>query len=210
MLSAYRSDIGAGVSTARDEWGQDQIYVVIETALQTRSGQQQAGALGFLTRLPGLVNGTTSINGTPVPLSDGQYIVPVIKNTARPDGDVLHQVHYGQTLWSLAIPYGTTIEQLQRWNNLGADTILYEKQLLLVQKGATQPVVIPTQTATIVLAKASFLIPSPTSSRADNPTSSAAPGVVRSSPIVVILIISVSLLIAGASVVLRVNKASGS
>ncbi len=32
----------AGVSMMRDEWGQDQIYVVIETALQTRGGQPQS------------------------------------------------------------------------------------------------------------------------------------------------------------------------
>jgi hypothetical protein len=40
MLSEFRNDIGAGVPMMRDEWGQDQIYVVIETALQTRSRQQ--------------------------------------------------------------------------------------------------------------------------------------------------------------------------
>ncbi len=101
MLSEFRSDIGAGVSMSRDEWGQDQIYVVIETALQTRSGQQQAGARDFLTHLPAIISGTTSINGTPVPLSVGQYIIPVIQSTARPDGDVFHQVQYGQTLWSI-------------------------------------------------------------------------------------------------------------
>lgn len=88
----------AGVSMMRDEWGQDQIYVVIETALQTRSGQQQSGARDFLTHLPSIINGTTSINGIPVPLSKGQCIIPVIKNTARPDGDVLHEVQYGQSL----------------------------------------------------------------------------------------------------------------
>jgi uncharacterized protein YkwD len=48
MLSEFRSDIGAGVSMMRDEWGQDQIYVVIETALQTRSGQQQSWARDFI------------------------------------------------------------------------------------------------------------------------------------------------------------------
>jgi uncharacterized protein YkwD len=98
MLSEFRSDIGAGVSMSSDEWGQDQIYVVIETALQTRSGQQQSGARDFLTRLPSIINGTTSINGTPVPLSESQYIIPVIRNTARHDGDVVHEVQYGQSL----------------------------------------------------------------------------------------------------------------
>jgi LysM repeat protein len=137
MLSEFRSDIGAGVAMSRDEWGQDQIYVVVETALQTRSGQQQSGARGFLTRLPSIINGTTSINGTQVPLAQGQYMIPVIRNTARPDGDVVHQVQYGQSLWSIAITYGTTIEQIQRLNNLGDSTVVYEQQVLLVQKGAT-------------------------------------------------------------------------
>jgi LysM repeat protein len=148
MLSEFRSDIGAGVSMMRDEWGQDQIYVVIETALQTRSGQQQSGARDFLTRLPSLIAGTTSINGTPVALSEGQYIIPVAQSTARPDGDVVHEVQYGQSLWSIAITYGTTIEQIRKFNNLGDSNTVYEQQLLLVQKAATQPVVLPTQAAT--------------------------------------------------------------
>jgi len=57
----YRSE-----KMRRDEWGQDQIYVVIETALQTRNGQQQSWARDFLTRLPSVINGTTSINGTSI------------------------------------------------------------------------------------------------------------------------------------------------
>ncbi|HSL46970.1 MAG TPA: LysM peptidoglycan-binding domain-containing protein [Anaerolineales bacterium] len=205
MLSEYRSDIGAGVSMSRDEWGQDQIYVVIETALQTRSGQQQAGARDFLTRLPSIINGTTSMNGTPVPLSAGQYIIPVIPSTARPGGDVFHEVQYGQSLWSIAITYGTTIKQIQAWNNLGDSNIVYEQQMLLVQKGATQPVVIPTQTATVVFVKPSSPTPSPTSTHTAIPTGTAAG---RSGSIVVILIISVSLLMAGASASLSVKKAS--
>jgi len=208
MLSEFRSDIGAGVSMMRDEWGQDQIYVVIETALQTRSGQQQSWARDFLTRLPSIINGTTSINGTQVPLAEGQYIIPVAQSTARPDGDVLHEVQYGQTLWSIAIAYGTTIEQLQRWNNLGASTILYEKQLLLVQKGATQPAAIPTQTATVVVSESSFSTPVATVTHTAIPTGTASQPTGRSGSIVVILIISVSLLVAGMGAGVRAKKIS--
>lgn len=195
MLSEYRSDIGAGVSMSRDEWGQAQIYVVIETALQTRSGQQQAGARDVLSRLPHVINGTTSINGTSVALSEGQYMIPVIPSTARPDGDVLHEVQYGQTLWGIAIAYGTTIEQIQRWNNLGASTILYEEQLLLVQKGATLPAATPTQTVTVVLSESSSSTSSPTATHTAIPTRTASQPTGRSGSIVVILIISVSLLV---------------
>jgi hypothetical protein len=208
VLSEYRSDIGAGVSMMKDEGGQDQIYVVIETALQTRSGQQQSWARDFLTRLPSIIAGTTSMNGTPVPLSEGQYIIPVIQSTSRPAGDVLHELQYGQTLWSIAITYGTTIEQIQRWNNLGASTILYEKQLLLVQKGATQPAAVPTHIATVVPSESASSTPSPAATHTAIPTGTASQPAGRSSSIAVILIISVSLLAAGMGAGVGAKKVS--
>jgi hypothetical protein len=130
MLSQNRSDIGAGVAVG------DQIYVVIETALQTRSGQQQSEAYDILTGIPmtQTVNDTGSAQGL-LP----EYIIPVIRSTARPDGDVLHKVQSGQTLWSVAVTYSTTINRLRAFNNLGEGTIIHPGQVLLVQKGATQP-----------------------------------------------------------------------
>jgi len=205
MLSEFRSDIGAGVSMMRDEWGQDQIYVVIETALQTRSGQQQSGAKDFLTHLPGIINGTTSINGTPVPLSEGQYIIPVFRSTARPDGDVFHQVQYGQTLWSLAITYGTTIEQIRRLNNLGSSNTVYEKQMLLVQKGATQPVPVPTQTATIVFSTVSPSTPSPTTTLTEVVGGTIAHPPNQSASVVLVVILVLSLGLAGVGASIRVK-----
>src|SRR5688572_25677043 len=38
MLSIYRSDIGAGVATSKNEWGIDQAFFVLETALRTGTG----------------------------------------------------------------------------------------------------------------------------------------------------------------------------
>ena len=134
--------------------------MVIETALQTRSGPQQSLARDFLTRLPSIIGATTSINGTPVPLAPGQYMIPVVQSTARPNGDVVHAVQYCQSLWSIAITYGTTLEQIQKLNNLGDSNTIYEQQVLLVQKGATQPEVSPTQTAITAFSS----LPSPTPS----------------------------------------------
>jgi uncharacterized protein YkwD len=208
MLSEYRSDIGAGVSMSRDEWGQDQIYVVVETALQTRSGQQQSWARDFLTRVPSIINGTTSINGTQVPLAQGQYIIPVIRSTARPDGDVVHEVQYGQSLWSIAITYGTTIQQIQKLNNLGDSNIVYEQQLLLVQKGATQPVVIATQTATTAFSRTLSSTPSPTVTQTVTTNETAGLPTGQGSSIVVLFIIGVSILVAGVGASLRVKPAS--
>jgi LysM repeat protein len=83
-----------------------------------------------------------------------QYSVPVAISTARPDGDVVHEVQYGQTLWSLAEMYQVSIEQIKLLNGLVDDNILPGWKLL-IQKAATQPapvmdtppaLVVPTET----------------------------------------------------------------
>lgn len=136
MLSQNRSDIGAGVAI-----GDGQFIVVIETALQTRSGQMQSNAGSILTGIPqtkaaiNQMETQAAINGV-LP----QYSIPVILNTPFPNGKVYHEVLYGQTLWSIAIAYGTTIKQIQGLNNLGEDTTVYEGQVLLVRTDATQVV----------------------------------------------------------------------
>lgn len=131
MLSPNRSDIGAGVSTASD----GTVYYVIDTALRTASGQPQSDADLYLPGGPG---------AAPDPgLAVNQYIVPIAVSTARPDGNVFHTVQYGQTLWGIAIEYGTKIDQIRALNHLGG-TMVYPNQLLLVRQGATQPPPPPT------------------------------------------------------------------
>lgn len=123
MLSPYYEDIGAGVAYASD----GSSYLVIDTAMPTASGQPQ----DYTPAVPG----QPGVQGTP-DLSD--YVQPIIIATARPDGDVIHEVRYGQSLWSIAITYGTKIEAIRLLNNL-ADNTIYTGQLLLISKGATQP-----------------------------------------------------------------------
>jgi LysM repeat protein len=72
-------------------------------------------------------------------------MVPVSLATARPDGDVIHQVQYGQTLWSIAIAYGVKIDNIKRLNNLGSNEV-WTNQQLLIEKGATQPASTPEAT----------------------------------------------------------------
>jgi uncharacterized protein YkwD len=133
MLSPYRSHIGAAVTVS------DQIYIVLETALQTDSGQMQQPAYAILTGIPATQAaciGASTQNAEYSSLS--QYSIPVAMSTARPDGDVIHEVQYGQSLWSIAIQYSTTIEQIKRLNNLTSDTVV-PGWTLLIQKSATQP-----------------------------------------------------------------------
>ena len=64
-------------------------------------------------------------------LSPYRSDIDVAVTTAWPNGDVVHEVKYGQRLWSIAI------EQIKRLNNLADDTVVSGWKLL-VQKGATQ------------------------------------------------------------------------
>lgn len=133
MLSEYRSDIGVAVAVS------DQIYIVLETALRTNSGKMQGTAYDILTGIPMTQAACRGWSNQMAEYGDlSQYSIPVVISTARPDGDVIHEVKYGQSLWGIAIQYGTTIEQIRRLNNLSDDTVVPGWKLL-VQKGATQP-----------------------------------------------------------------------
>lgn len=125
MLSQNFTHIGAGISQSGDSY-----YYAVDTAAATGSGQMQSSAATILTTVPGGVDESAGIS---------QFMVPVSMSTARPDGDVIHKVQYGQSLWSIAIAYGTTIRNIQALNNLGEDLIVYQGQDLLVLKVATQP-----------------------------------------------------------------------
>jgi uncharacterized protein YkwD len=47
-------------------------------------------------------------------------------STPRPDGSVAHVVGYGQTLWSIAVSYGVTIDDIRRLNNLSGDSVVIQ------------------------------------------------------------------------------------
>lgn len=133
MLSEHRSDIGAAVVVS------DQTYIVLETALQTTSGAMQYEASAILTGIPmthaaciGEATQYAEYSNLP------QYAMPVMKSTALPNGEVIHEVRYGQALWSIAIQYDTTIDQIRHLNHLSSDTI-QPGQRLVVMRGATQP-----------------------------------------------------------------------
>lgn len=194
MISPNRSHIGAAVAVG------DQVYMVIITALQTPSGKMQWGADVHLTQAAVVQancgNGSIEGGGS----GDlSQYSVPVVLSTARPDGDVIHEVKYGQTLWSIAIQYGTTIEQIKRLNGLTSDTVVPGWTLLVV-KAATQPA---PYTATFAFepVKQDLFTPTPwpTSTPAATQTTPPMPAgqfVKQNSTVVVALVISFSVLVA--------------
>jgi LysM repeat protein len=195
MLSEYRSDIGAAAAASNG-----QIFVVLETALSTPSRRHQGTAYDILTRVPmtqAACMGWTTPGSGYVDLS--QYSVPVALSTARPDGDVVHEVKYGQTLWSIAIEYGTTIEQLKRFNNLPDDTVVSGWKLL-VKKGATQPA-LPTSTFILNLQNQAAsptvtLTPTATFTPAPNEMSMLTESLAENKIVVAAMIVSLAVLVA--------------
>lgn len=196
MLSEFRSDIGAAVVVS------DQIYFVIETALRTKTNQHQNSAYPILTAIP--VTQAACL-GQITPNADGsisQYSIPVAVSTSRPDGDVVHEVKYGQTLWSLAIQYKVSIEQIKRLNGLTDDTVIPGWKLL-IQKGATQPAP-PTQTSLTnfpIQTSTPYVVPTWTATPSSTSTPDEATVLIESlgqnKVVVAALIISLSVLIAG-------------
>ncbi len=129
MLSASLVDAGAGVSKSGGT-----VYYVLD-----------AGASGGSTGSSGtLPAGTLVAPGTPI---ISQYSVPVTLNTPDANGIIYHEVAYGQSLWSIAIAYGTKIEAIKQLNNLG-NTEIYVGQKLIVLKGPTPVPATPTAVET--------------------------------------------------------------
>ena len=194
MVSDFRSDIGAAVAVG------DQIYVVLETALSTPSRKHQNTAYAILTGIP--VTQTMCAGFASGDISD--YSIPVAVSTARPDGDVVHEVQYGQTLWSLADLYHVSVEEIKRLNGLVDDTVVPGWKLL-IEKGATQPA--PSTATSIVLApdKTQTPPPTPTLYSYHLPTATPTPddtkvlvqSLGQNKMVVAALIISFSVLVAG-------------
>jgi LysM repeat protein/uncharacterized protein YkwD len=135
MLSVDRSDIGVGIAST----GDGSYVIVVETALQTKSGKQQEEAAVILTGIP--QTQVAYVGMLTQAAKDGvlpQNMASVALATALPDGSVYHDVKYGQTLWSIAIAYRTTIKQIQQLNGM-TDTTVQPGQHLLVLQHATQP-----------------------------------------------------------------------
>jgi LysM repeat protein len=135
MLSQNYTHIGAGISHADGAY-----YYAVDTAASTSNGQMQSTAKQILEGVS-----ETSVEAAGV----SQYMVPITKSTADVNGNVYHRVEYGQTLWSIAIAYGTTIKDIQALNNLGEGLTIYQGQNLLILQNV--PPAIPTIDATTII-----------------------------------------------------------
>lgn len=99
------------------------------------------GASSSAEATPGV--GGTATAYTPIAL------VPLETAAPRPDGTVVHVVGYGQTLWSIAVAYGITVDQIRAWNSIAdGSTEIYAGQALLVRPASLVTPATPTREAT--------------------------------------------------------------
>jgi uncharacterized protein YkwD/LysM repeat protein len=143
MVSQNLTEIGAGVAISNGR-----VYYVIDCALPTTDGLP-----------PGLA--TSIANGSTVP-ENAVVIIPVSVSTPNTEGNVIHEVKPGQTLWQIAITYEVKIDDIKRLNNL-SDNFIYPGNNLLIKTGVILPTASPTETPTQRVTSTSTGLPTSTS-----------------------------------------------
>jgi len=123
LLQSYAVNIGAGVTQV-----DDMTYYVVNIAVDYASS-------------PG---GPDNLAGTETP-----EVVPVDVATPQVNGSVIHTVVKGQALWSIALAYGVTVDQIRVLNNLSANEVIYERQQLYIRAAYT-PTPSPSPTITLM------------------------------------------------------------
>ncbi len=153
MISPDLKDIGVGVAIV------DGIsYYTLDAGLSTDEAESDT---------------TSDPNGTSPPSTPGTAVSaqPVITSTPLEDGSVYHEVQANEALWSIALAYNTTVDDLKKLNRLSTNDIFIGQKLLIKSaKGADTPTPAPSITAT-------FGIPTSTATRPVTPsaTSTATP-----------------------------------
>jgi len=188
MLSPDLKEIGAGIAVDGERG-----YYVIDCG-----GSGSGGNPVIYTAVPdstSIISGGTS--ATPV---------VVIPNTPKPDGSISHIVQPGETLWSIAIAYKTTIAELKTSNNLTSDNIYPGNTLIIFLPKATLTPA-PTSTGTPYPTSTPFIFWTVTSS--PEPTASLPPSspVTGGSGVIIVgVIIAAALVAAGAVTAAGVKK----
>lgn len=123
VTNPYYKNVGAAIATN----GTDTYYILI--AAYVEGGYAAPTENPLVSRTP-----TTS-----------QYMQAVVTSTPLADGTIAHIVESGQTLWSIAIAYGTHIEDIKALNKLTRDTV-YVGETLIIRLALT---VTPTPEITV-------------------------------------------------------------
>jgi len=147
MLSTEFQDAGAGTSLANGV-----TYYVLNVGSE---GDQPAVPPTAARPSSEVVISTAGAIGTKE--------VVVFISTPSDNGEVYHLVRKGEALWSIALAYKTTIDQIRLLNGLSGDQIFEGQNLLVIKPLPDTETPSPVVTAT-------FGIPTSTPTRASTPT----------------------------------------
>jgi len=160
LLSSSYEDVGVGISAANGI-----TYYVLVAGSENESTSAAASPAA----------GTSVSAGTSAPIAT-VGTGTVIPNTPLPSGEIYHVVRKNEALWSVAILYNTTIEELKLLNGLATDEI-FEGQQILVRAVNTQ-----TPTPSLVPVTATLGIPTSTATLPVMPTMTSTPTPVPTPP----------------------------
>ena len=79
-------------------------------------------------------------------------VTPVEKVELNEDGNYVHEVKPGQSLWSIAVAYGVTIKEILAWNNLPEGYVLWPGDKLTIAGPDSRSMVTPTPRGNVVKA----------------------------------------------------------
>jgi len=100
-----------------------------------------------LAHLNGIVNPMMIYVGQPLtlPTAPASPIAPTPTATAKssPAGDMVYTVQSGETLFRIALKYGTTASALAAYNKLASPSIVYAGQQLLIPSGSKNSATVP-------------------------------------------------------------------
>ncbi|NQU31533.1 MAG: LysM peptidoglycan-binding domain-containing protein [Anaerolineae bacterium] len=132
MLSPNLTEVGAGVVTVGSY-----VYYTLDAAMPS------GGSVSYTP------SGGDGIPGSgALPTLD--WIVPVVTSTPNENGQVVHEVKVGQSLWGIADIYGTTVQELRNINRMSAEESIFPGEMILVRI-LIPTVVEPTSTATATI-----------------------------------------------------------
>ncbi len=118
--------------------------------------------------------GASSTSSSGAPAATLAPLIPLATTTPNPDGSLVHEVQYGQTLWEIATAYGMSLQDLLTINGLTEDAIIIPGDKLLIRPMipgelvTATPTTTPTRRAT---RKAALETATPTETRVRAPTS---------------------------------------
>jgi LysM repeat protein len=130
MVDFSTGDVGAGVGLGSD----GNLYFVLNVIASDS------------TTNTNLTNSTQSVaqitTVEPVATTASEWIIPLVKSTPNAEGEIIHVVANGQSLWDIAIAYEVTIDDIRLLNNLDMDsTVINIGQELMIMQVTVQPIV---------------------------------------------------------------------